>query len=175
MSNDALALLGSTLTDAEFMAGMAQGKNVRECRRYKGFPHMERLGMIGQQTPCTGTGGTRHATAADRRQIAEDAALLVNEQSMNTSKAAKQIGVSDTTLRNYWREFGIKILAPRVRKGTATEAVCRRVIELVNDDGYRISHAAVMAGSNCVTVRIGLSRLGMKYNARKIKIERIGK
>ena len=174
MSSDVLDLLDSQLTSAEFMEGMAQGKTVRETRASKGFPHMRRLGMLGL-SPKTRMTNSPHPTEAGRKEKAIEGARLINEQHMTTAGAARTIGVSDTTLRSYLREFGLKVLARRVRKGSATEAVCKEVIQLVNKDGHRISHAAEMAGSNCVTVRLGLSRLGMKYNASKIKIERIRK
>ena len=161
MNTTALQILDSHITDAQVERYRKRHILLRDCKA-KGFPTLRRLGLITEGAPMP-----EPQTSDERRSIAAMGSVLVND-GLRITEAAKQCGVTVVTLKNYCKRHGFKL-----NLATNREGLCREVIKLVNEGGWRITKACHKVGTNPNHIGNSLRRIGLIYDARARKINPI--
>jgi len=170
MSTEALDLLDSKMTDAEWERNRQRAKFLRDCKT-KGFKRLASLGRFKGGIDLAKAKAVQDHTPIE---FATEAARMVNE-GMTITAACEKFGRNPGDLKYYCEKFGIKYRSIKAKRQWDYDATYIKIRRMVNEKGYRLKDAANRLDASPKVLKDILKSKGRTYNAKSIKIERAKK
>jgi len=161
-------LMDAQLTSAEFDAAIARNKLLYDCKK-KGFKHLESIGHH-----CGGINQAKNKSKPNCSplEFAKLATRLIQD-GMSLKEATERFGRNAGDLKYYCRKFGIEYKPKFKKKQWDYEKTYLKIRILINEKGYRLKDVAKKLDTSPKLITNIIKSKGRRYNAKKIKVERI--
>lgn len=158
-------LVEGHLSDADYQEYRDRLHLLKECKQ-KGFKRLKALGLIEESKQSD-----RRVKYSENEKVSlvSETRSLIENDGMTVNSAAAKLNVSSSSLREWAKKQGIKL--PKGSKVTLFEQ--EKIIDLVNNKGNGFRKTCILRGFSYDSVKYQLSKRGLRYNAKKRRIENV--